>query len=68
MSRKAIHPPGYLRSNQYHKDQLAKKGLISCPMWVSPQEHNIISLIAATEGITLVEYVTRLFSEGLAKI
>lgn len=62
------HPPGYRLSNQYHKDQLAKKGLIACPMWVSTQEHNNIALLAATEGITLVEYVTKLFTEGLNKI
>lgn len=68
MSRKTIHPPGYLRSNQYHKDQLSKRGLIACPMWVSPAEHNIIALMAMTEGITLVELVTKLFTEGLNKL
>lgn len=67
MSRKAIHPPGYLRSNQYHKDQLKKKGLIACPMWVSPQEHNIIASMAIAEGVTMVEYVTKLFTDGLNK-
>lgn len=68
MSRKAIHPPGYLRSNQYHKDQLSKRGLIACPMWVSPQEHNTIASMAIAEGVTMVELVTRLFSEGLNKL
>ena len=68
MSRKTIHPPGYLRSNQYHKDQLTKRGLIACPMWVSPQEHNTIALLAIAEGVTMVELVTRLFSEGLNKL
>lgn len=62
------HPPGYRLSNQYHKDQLAKKGLTVCPMWVSPQEHNTIALLAVAEGVTMVEYVTRLFSEGLNKL
>ena len=68
MSRKTIHPPGYLRSNQYHKDQLTKRGLIACPMWVSPQEHNIIASMANGAGVTMVEYVTKLFSEGLSKV
>lgn len=68
MSRPIIHPLGYLRSNQYHKDQLTKRGLIACPMWVSPTEHNTIALLATKEEITMVEYVTRLFSEGLANI
>lgn len=66
--RKSIHPPGYLHTHQYHQDQLAKKGLIACPMWVSPAEHHTIALLANKEGVTMVEYVTRLFSEGLSKI
>lgn len=62
------HPPGYRLSNQYHIDQLAKKGLIVCPMWVSPTEHNTIASMAAIEGVTLVELVTKLFTDGLNKL
>ena len=68
MSRPIIHPPGYLHTHQYNQDLLRKRGLIACPMWVSPSEHNTIALLANNAGVTMVEYVTKLFTEGLSKL